>query len=563
MAADAVKAGAELAQGASAESAAEGRPSQVVHLPGATDGESDLGLTPHFQQSLQLGVKLYCGAKIAPARAGIDDAKNSASIPGGSISEVKVHGTPLPAWMDLGIASHMSSVVPMSVRGVGSQPLSGPVPEGAESATTEHLRPRFQKRICLFRFTIVLCAIAENVSCYAAYFEARAPEDNFYNKFEAHAMGMKGLDIAILAFALATTVHLFVSMSLLVVLGQDIYRALATVRLPFSAGCGILCMILLFYGETTKPAAFFSLLFVLLHFAAWLFHEHMIIMKNARKRGQVDAKKQLHYVVLGALVVDCIIVLVFFVMFVADAVVFLHESECPATRNTAMPVRVAGVRGWQCVKWGSPHYITREPDPARAVYEAYCSTSFHVFDTQDASTGAALPSSDVYSVRCPPGCQSLNIGTVVGCRLYDARSSICSAAVQMGALPSDIGGVVKVVGRPPTANNVYDRCNMNGVLSSMSGTFTDPNAEINTVVGWAFYFQVGTMRDLDMVTLHGWSKSAGLPDAREPWNSYTADASWVVGGSPHRQEVGLGPSAAADIEVNFCHKGETPGCTSS
>lgn len=57
-----------------------------------------------------------------------------------------------------------------------------------------------------------------------------------------------------------------------------------------------------------------------------------------------------------------------------------------------------------------------------------------------------------------------------------------------------------------------------------------------------------------MISLHGWEQKE-TPALQEPWRAYTANATWVVGGTTRYKEVILGPSSNlvnAGIELNFC-----------
>merc|ERR1712151_583463 len=129
--------------------------------------------------------------------------------------------------------------------------------------------------------------------------------------------------------------------------------------------------------------------------------------------------------------------------------VFFRNSKCRWTLNHAMPVRIKGLDAWQCAKWGKVQYIEHEVDSNEPIFDAHCSTPFHMFGKVPAPD-EPIPGKRAQLVRCPPRCQSIPLQTnLIGCQVYDARSSVCSAAVQMGVLGVDQGGVIKVVGRSP------------------------------------------------------------------------------------------------------------------
>jgi len=275
-----------------------------------------------------------------------------------------------------------------------------------------------------------------------------------------------------------------------------------------------------------------------------------------------------------------LLMLVWCLMYVLDGMAFLRETECRATENKAMPVRIVGVSRWQCAKWGVPHYITRLPYSSGSAFQAQCSTPFHVFDQLVATANGTVwsPSQHAHWVQCPPSCQDFGLGVeVAGCRAYDARSSICAAAVQMGVVNTDRGGLVKVVGRPPPSS--YERCNLNGVMSVDDASSLPGTALIvargsslvaagdvsgaaalqqNVTISGAFYFQeVAGMEQDDVLTLHGFRKLE-TPGPKQPYRSYAADVSWRIGGGElQRKEVILGPSGDAEIELDFCH-GDDP-----
>jgi len=389
---------------------------------------------------------------------------------------------------------------------------------------------------------------------YLAYLQVSPPEGSFYNKFEAHMLGYPGLETVLLVITISNTCYLFLFWMLIALMRRDLYKELATGRLFLSVPMGGICTAMVFFGEGTKIFPFLCAVCALLHFLVWTCA--LILRTKYENEGKAQHLTTPVNLVEAICGVTGVIVLMlwligFVVMFLVDTADYLYDSECPATSNRAMPVRIKGVQEWQCVKWGEPHYIRRIASPGQPIYDALCSTSFHAFNTvTNATSGEQAPSSDAHFVRCPSHCQELGLGTsVIGCKVYSASSSICAAAVQMGLVAANAGGIVKVVGRapPPSTSGTYERCNLHGILSAET-----PSPAIDGYPSWAFYFQVEGMESLDMVTIHSWEKS-GSPRIYKPWKSYTADVSWVVGGTMQRHEVVLGPGGAqADIELNFC-----------
>mmetsp|Transcript_80617 Transcript_80617/g.126980 ORF Transcript_80617/g.126980 Transcript_80617/m.126980 type:complete len:482 (+) Transcript_80617:82-1527(+) len=478
--------------------------------------QSALAIVPYEQNDPVVAIKPYCGAKnLGP----IEDFNLSSEA-------CKVYRSPAPAWADVGIVNHMQEAV---------------VPELATTAPgTSHLKPRFQAARCLFRFSVVLLSIAENILCYLAYFQVGNPEDSFYNKFEAYMLGYPGLDDTLLVFSLINTCYMFSFWMLIGVANRDLYGSMTTGRLLISLPIGGMCTAMVFFGEETNVFPLVCASCVLLHLVVWATERCLICL---------DKEQPIHaYCYFALIFIVCCWLISFILTFLIDSAGFLYDSECPATTNKAMPVRINGVTERQCVKWGVPLPITRTPSLGSSTYDALCSTSFHAFTTV-ADNGDLTPSSAAHYVRCPSYCQSLGLsGPVVGCHVYSATSSICSAALQMGILQSNVGGVVKVIGRP--SPQAYQRCNQNGILS------TDPTPTTNIQFPqWAFYFQVAETADLDMITIHSWRKK-GTPGAQEPWKSYVADVTWIVGGTSQRREVELGPNSG-DIEVNFCRGSKT------
>lgn len=415
--------------------------------------------------------------------------------------------------------------------------------KAAATAGAEHLQPQFRGSQCIFRFVAVALSVIENALCYVAYFQAKSSEDSLYNKYEAYVLGYPGLDSTLLVFAVLSTVFLFFIWTVMAFVRVDLYHQLTSLRLTLSLPAGGMCTALVFFSEGKQVGPFLCASCVCLHLIVFLSHEYFL-----RKRRVGACRTKVWFAGIFLLSVWTVS---FILMFIFGFSYYLRDSDCPATENGAMPVRIRGVDEWQCVKWGVPHYVRRQPSPTETPYTGFCSTSFHVFDRiSNASTGATVPSSNAHFLMCPSYCQALGLGTtVVGCGVYSSDSSVCSAAVQMGILSANQGGVVKVVGRAPPPSNQYDRCNRNGVTS------TDAPAVPagSNAGGWAFYFQVEGRENLDMIEMTSW-KRAGTPGSAEPWRSYTADVRWVVGGTSHRKEVMLGPSDSADedIELNFC-----------
>lgn len=495
-----------------------------------------LAIVPASHQDPVVAIKPYCGAtRVAVLSGPIEEAdatevSRAISTKAADATTCEVYKAPVPAWADLGIVHHMQEAV---------------VPEEAmPDAGVKHLKVKFQAGRCIFRFSVVILSLFENILCYLAYLQVAPPEDSFYNKFEAHLLGFPGLEVVLLVFSIFNSCYLLAFWMMIAFIRLDLYSSLATGRLLFSLPTGGICVAMVFFGEGTKIFPFLCAICVLLHFFVW-------IMRHSRNLAwdPEQAWRPLLYRVLAGFIIMWLIC--FIVMFAVESADYLYDSECPATTNKAMPVRIKGVHEWQCVKWHQPHYIRRTPAPGHAIHSALCSTSFHAFNTLvNASTGEQEPSSGAHMVRCPSHCQDLGLGdSVIGCEVYSATSSICSAAVQMGILVANAGGIVKVVGRAPPvlSSGKYTRCNRNGILSSDT-----PILASDTTPDWAFYFQVAGLESLDMVTLHGWSKT-GTPGASEPWKSYVADVTWVVGGESQRREVVLGPGGEdAEIELNFC-----------
>lgn len=410
-----------------------------------------------------------------------------------------------------------------------------------------------------------IAALLENILCYLAFLETNSPKGNFYNKFEAHLLIMPGIVTVVLVLAVIDTIYIFVSWAAICLVNLDMVALVSAVRIPFCVIRGALFFVLVLFGESTKTFSFLASCLVMSNIELWLF-----CGLYYRAEGKEHDEKPQSTVKFGAAASLGVFILVWCFLFFADAMFFLRSAECEATSNNAMPVRVDGVAEWQCLRWNKPHHIPRLPTTGEKPYEAYCSTDFSVFDTVS-DTGVRSRSSSAHVVRCPPSCQTFDLGTVVvGCYIYDAASSICSSAVQAGVLEPDVGGDVVVVGKQPLTS--YDRCNLNGIVSANSRLAVAPtnapssaNAQgsnssiVAPALDWAFYFQTPTLTHLDMVTLHGWSQKSGLPSkASEPWSLYSANVSWVIGGTPYHREVTLGPRAAAatgdGVEVSFCHK---------
>mmetsp|Transcript_23012 Transcript_23012/g.58723 ORF Transcript_23012/g.58723 Transcript_23012/m.58723 type:complete len:519 (-) Transcript_23012:133-1689(-) len=479
-------------------------------------------------------IRPYCGAK----------ASNAFAVADTRMVDRAVHGMPAPAWADVGMASHMRGLC-------GLVPAPEPWSGIGRGGAPEVLRPRFNLLRFAFRFGVGTFAVLETVMCYLSYLEVRNPRSHLYNKYEAHAAGMPNLQYVLLGLALTNTLYLFVFWVLVAVVKLNLMKFLAVLRMPLSLATLATCMIVVFYAESTKVFSFLCMLFCQIH-AGFL----ILSLLLPRKEGEVSPWRK--KTVCAGLIAVGTLTLVWLLLFLVDTMSFLRDGTCRATKNNAMPVKIEGVDEWQCVKWGEAQarHIDRKPDPSESPYQAQCFTTFHVFDSLNATT----PSSGAHLVHCPPQCQTLNLGTqVLGCRVYDARTPICAAAVQMGVLPPDVSGTVKVVGRPPPASG-WSSCNLNGV-ASVSTVASLPLAVQSQGSGnGAFYFQsVSGMEVDDMVTLHG-LRQISDPGVERPWESYVADVSWVVGGGEVQwREVLLGPSTDLDvgIEVNFCHESAT------
>lgn len=465
--------------------------------------------------------------------------------------DMKLHSHPVPAWADAGLARHMSFG--------GLLPEPEPRCKG-KHAVPEVLRPKFKFGLCIFRFLLALISAMENAAAWLAYLEIRKPEANFYNKFEAYALGVPHFDDVLAALAGLTTAYLFFFWVLVVVMRLDFHYLLACGRLVLSTACGILCLIAVFFSEGTKVFPWVCSLCCLLHLQVLCF--------GGLFRETASIKQR--HLCLAGLVAIGFLACGWCLMYSLDGMVVLHEGGCRATKNRAMPVRLAGVDRWQCVTWGQPYYIRRLPAQSEPVFQALCDTPFIVFDEADSTANGTVwnPSQEAHYVQCPPSCQFRAGIHVVGCQVYDARSSMCAAAAQMGLLSSS-GGLVKVVGRLVPA--AYSRCQSGGVVSADNpgglpgtaliasrdqGVPADNASAVqqNVTLPGAFYFQEADgMQDSDVVTLHGFRRIS-TPGQTKPYLSYVAEVSWRIGGNAlQQQEVTIGPAEGTEAEVNFCH----------
>jgi len=459
-------------------------------------------------------IRPYCGAK----------PTSTLDVHSTRLGDGMVHGAPRPAWADVGLASHMRSAV-----------VPAPVEEAEET-----MQPFFQAKSCVFRFAAAIVAVIEAVASYLAYVETRDPGDLLYNKFEAYALLMPGLEYSLLVVSILNTGYI-VGFGLLICVSQmDLFLTFAKFRLVLSGACGIISVMLAVIAESTKVFPSLCIFIVLVNSQTWVLHNLFTQTKELR----VQRRRLL----AGLAVLIAALAIAWCLMFLLGGIAFLQTDACPATRNKAMPVSIQGVNEVQCAKWGTTHQIRRVPVQGERVYQGFCTTSYEVFDQNGTASYTA------HDVRCPPSCQTLGLGTsVIGCSVYDGRSSICAAAVQMGVLPVDQAGIVRVVGRPPPTTWDGARCIANGVQTIVPGSAADTKSRTGAPV--AFYFQ-GTQGTLsfDTLTLHSWSKN-GVLKTREPWKSFDVDVSWSVGGSvPQRSKVPLGPQSGTGngIQVNFC-----------
>lgn len=497
-----------------------------------TTDNTDHPIVPVVSQEPVVAIRPYCGASTNSI------PQHGVAGPHSGDADCQVYKTPPQAWADLGLVKHMQAAV---------------VPEAVKIAGPPNLKARFEAGRCVFRFSTILLSVMENVFGYLAYLQVAPVEDSLYNKFEAHMLGYPGLDMILLVLTISNTCYLFLFWMMIAFMRRDLYGVLVTGRLFLSLPMGCAYTVMVFFGESTKIFPFFCASLTLLHLLVWTCG--LIMRSKSRHEGKArDEETPLNCAEVTCGCFGFVLlawVVAFVLMFLTQRAPYFYDSECPATKNTAMPVRINGLREWQCVKWGEPHYIRRITPPGQPIQDALCSTSFYSFNkVVNAITGQQVPSSEAHYARCPSNCQELGLATsVIGCKIYSASSSICAAAVQMGILEANAGGIVKAVGRPPPSSSStseqYEQCNRNGIISEAPANVSDGFPP------WAFYLQAEGTESLDMVTIHSWRKT-GSPRIQQPWKSYVADVTWVVGGTQQRQEVVLGPGGAQDIELNFC-----------
>jgi hypothetical protein len=478
-------------------------------------------------------LKAYCGAQNTHA-INIKDTRLGES---GTL-----FGNPVPVWGDAAAASHMRDMCGL---------VPAPSPWNKKNKAPP-MQPVFEWKVFVFRVGAVISSILENVTCYLAFLSTADPRASFYNKFEAHVLRMPGYDATLLCLAVVNTVYLFLFWVIVAVYKLKVWRNLCAVRMIFSIPTGLLCLILVLFAEQEKIHPFLCTVCVLMHIGFTFLG-----FSNSVRR-QVSAARQL--TCYTGVTIMALLSLALIILYAADGMVFLRNDKCLTSSNKAMPVKIRGLPEWQCVKWGQSHHIVHKPTPGETPYQAHCSTTFHDFGRVPVPGGKA-PERRAQLLRCPAQCQSLGLGTVVvGCDIYDARSAVCSAAVQMGLLPPNQGGVVKVVGRKARESRYYGRCNRNTILSVESAPLQRNTSSIaNIKQEWAFYFQDAPGREGDdMLTLHSWHKVDGDVPVNEPWRAFSADVSWVLGGgSRNRQQVQIGPrEGEPDIQLNFCHGDE-------
>eukprot|EP00811_Abedinium_folium_P030233 NODE_4828_length_1841_cov_5.312719.p1 GENE.NODE_4828_length_1841_cov_5.312719~~NODE_4828_length_1841_cov_5.312719.p1 ORF type:complete len:471 (+),score=123.39 NODE_4828_length_1841_cov_5.312719:182-1594(+) len=385
---------------------------------------------------------------------------------------------------------------------------------------------------CAFRVYLVLLWGIEATASLLAYIETKAPADRFYNKFEAHMLGIPYLDLCLLVLVVLDVSFLFVSFAVLVLVRGDLFEALGRMKAMISAPLALLCAILVAFAEQTKLFVFMSSLFAAIYLLL-IALEAVLARRNRVHR----------FVLLLLLVVVLVASLCIGAwagLYAVDGGVFyLHDDACPASEFSAMPVLIDGVDEWQCAKWGEMVYIDRQPS-SQAVTDATCSSAFPA----ELITGSSANSSAHY-VNCPSDCQVDDIsGPVYGCNVYDVASAVCTAAVQAGVLMRDQGGVVTVVLTAPQSSWSYARCDQNTVVSS---------EEPATAPSSVFYFQTPMTADYDVLLLRDWRQTR-IPSPSNPWEAYTADVTWTLGGAISTREVVLGPQDdGAEIELNFCH----------
>jgi hypothetical protein len=527
-------------------------PTLQTVLTSGTKNSDSLVMTKH-DKPLAI-IKPYCGAR----------ATTVLEIENTRLGTRDVHGKGVPVWADVGFATHLRGAV---------VPVVSSTTDVESPKYVDHLDLRFNWRRYLYRKCVILLSILENIMCYLAFFEMKAPSDHFYNKVDAHIMNLPGLGMTLLVLAAVDSALTFLFLAAIIAMEVDIYRAASMVRLPLSACCTAICFALTLFGEQTKIFPFLQNLFALLSLEVFLLYGTTVLdgggqrpesvspaepkKKKRPSRQDIDAeaKRRLSQGNYFFPVIVGLFTLIWCLLFASDKMVFARNENCLATRNRAMPVRVDGVAEWQCAKWGATHYIKRLPDLSEPIFDGFCSTTFNVFDSPSPEAGVMVPSTKAHRIRCPDQCQTLELGIVTGCEVYDARSSVCAAAVQMGLLEPDVGGIVTVVGRTPLTQ--YERCNQHGVKSMHTRV---PGLEVSyglssnvTATGWAFYFQVPATRHLDEITLHSNRGKDGVSAAANaPYTRYVADVSWVVGGIARQEDVTIGPNEGAPIELNFC-----------
>lgn len=410
---------------------------EVSNIVVIRDAPKSAPVQPEIQQ-----VKAYCGAKFPTATR----IQGVAPIGADSKALVVAPKAVVPAWADQALESRIHDAV-VGPRAKKADPLD---------PGTGHLGRRFHSSRCIFRVLAILLSILENLFCYGAYSQIAGPEDVLYNKFEAHVLMIPDMDLYLLILALTNTAYLFIYWSMVERIKMDLYRTLTTLRLVLSLPCGALCMLAVLFAENTKIYPFLCSATVLVHLTIWTYNEYQL-----RK----EITKRVPKLRLAVAVLCGVAAVMWCQMFMVNSVFFLRDENCPSTKNNAMPVYIREINEWHCVRWKATKYIDRIPDPDASVREVFCSTSFRIFEETD-THGCKVPSRKAHYVLCPARCQDLNLGNdVVGCTVYHADSSICSAAVHMGVIEPNKGGLVKVIGRAPPSSGKYERCLRNSILS--------------------------------------------------------------------------------------------------
>jgi hypothetical protein len=299
-------------------------------------------------------------------------------------------------------------------------------------------------------------ALIDNGLCYAVYITVRSFDGRLYNLVDARVALLSGLGMALLILAILGSAGVLAVVFMVGIGDLPLFHEIMSIRTFVSVvPCAAICGILVFSCQGTQVVPCVAYAACTLFCFCWSAHMRLNFSN------QFNTGTRIVWDLGWTLSLFAGVSVVF--LYAMDELEFVTQSDdlyCPFAENNEMPLQMRLVGSWHCAPWNSDaaRSIARIPVNQGSPVQLNCLDSFV------SGFGASL---EAHTFTCPSGCVqniSSTAGLLYGCGTYSLDSSVCLAAIHVGALTNQ-GGSGTVYGR--LGLPVFEACSRSA-LSSQS-----------------------------------------------------------------------------------------------